>query len=210
MRRCRWSCSLATITAGIVAGCDGATAPAGNGRIEVTVTADPTAPAGVGYTLTLNGGDPRLLPGTGETVYTGVPPGTHLVHLFGLPRGCEVEGANPRVVEISGGGTRVVGFSVTCPAPETGGFRIEVVTTGEPLDEDGYQLLVAGAPLRVVEVNALEIYPDLAPGVHLITLKDVLAECRLRGGNPQPFTVVPGKSVLIRLQVICGGDPGPQ
>jgi hypothetical protein len=125
----------------------------------------------------------------------------------GLPQGCEVRGVNPRVVEIFGDGTATVEFSVACSAPESGGFRIEVVTIGEPLDDDGYQLAVAGAPLRIIEVNALEVYTGLAPGLHLITLKDVIPECRLRGGNPQPFTVVRGKSVLVRLGVICGDPP---
>jgi hypothetical protein len=27
------------------------------------------------------------------------------------------------------------------------------------------------------------------------------------GGNPQPFTVVPGKAVLVRLAVVCGELP---
>jgi hypothetical protein len=142
-------------------------------------------------------------------VYTGVAPGTHVVHLFGLPEGCQVLGANPRVVEVFGGGTGTVDFSVACSPPESGGFRIEVTTTGEPLDDDGYQLAVAGAPLRIIEVNAREAYAGLAPGLHLITLKDVIPECRLQGGNPQPFTVVPGKSVLVRLRVICGEAPEP-
>jgi hypothetical protein len=198
------------VAAVIVAACDGASAPGGEGRIEVTVTADASAPEGVGYTLTLNGRDPRLLPTAGGVVYDDVPAGTHVVHLFGLPQGCEVLGVNPRVVELVGNGTSKVDFSVACSPPESGGFRVEVATTGEPLDDDGYQLSVAGARLRVIEVNALEIYAGLAPGLHLITLKDVIPECRLHGGNPQPFTVVPGKSVLVRLRVICGPAPDPQ
>jgi hypothetical protein len=210
MREPRRFRPFAVVAAATLAGCDGASAPGGEGRIEVTVTADASAPEGVGYTLTLNGRDPRLLPTAGAVVYTGVPPGTHVVHLFGLPQGCEVLGVNPRVVEIFGNGTGTVEFSVACSPPESGGFRVEVATTGEPLDDDGYQLSVAGAPLRVIEVNALEIYAGLTPGLHLITLKDVISECRLHGGNPQPFTVVPGKSVLVRLRVICGADPDPQ
>lgn len=211
MPRLRLRPLAAVIALALVAGCGGSpSAPEGEGRIEVTVVADESAPEGVGYTLTLNGRDPRLLPSAGEVIYTGVTPGTHLVHLFGLPEGCEVLGVNPRVVEVFGGGTGTVDFSVACSPPESGGFRIEVTTIGEPLDDDGYQLAVAGAPLRVIEVNALEAYAGLAPGLHLITLKDVIPECRPQGGNPRPFTVVPGKSVLVRLRVICGDPPGPQ
>jgi hypothetical protein len=199
---------LALATAGASGtGCGGPTATDGTGRIEVTITADEAAPEGVGYTLTLNGTDPRLLPSAGTVIYAGVPSGTHRVLLFGLPEGCEVRGANPQVVQVADDATVPVAFSVGCLPPESGGFRVEVSTVGEPLDDDGYQLSVAGTALRVIEVNALETYSGLEPGVHLITLKDVIPECRLSGGNPQPFTVVRGKSVLVRLRVICGEPP---
>ena len=44
----------------------------------------------------------------------------------------------------------------------------------------------------------------------VITLKDVVPHCKLQGGNPQPFTVVRGKSVLVNLVVICGEPPPTQ
>jgi hypothetical protein len=93
--------------------------------------------------------------------------------------------------------------------PETGGFRIEVSTVGTPLDDDGYLLTVDGTPRRRIEVNAQEIYEGLAPGLRLITLKDVADFCEVVGGNPQPFTVVRGKSVRVALSVRCGeiGEP---
>ena len=207
MRRHRLLRPLAL--AALLAGCDDS-GPAGDGRIEVTIVADGSAPDGVGYTLTLDGRDPRLLPEAGGLVYTGVPAGSHLVHLFALPEGCEVVGTNPRVVEVFGDGTGTVAFTVACSSPESGGFRVEVVTAGEPLDEDGYQLSVAGTALRVIEVNDQETYVNLAPGVYLITLKDVTPECRVEAGNPRPFTVVPGRSELVRFRVTCGVDPAPR
>jgi hypothetical protein len=192
-----------------VAGCDGASAPSGDGRIVVRVTADAPAPPGSGFSLTLNGRQPKLLSSPGVVVYAGVASGTHQVHLFGLPEGCVVLGENPRVVRVIDDGTATADFAVSCGRPGSAGFRVEVATTGEPLDDDGYQLAVSGAPLRVIEINAVETYTGLAPGVHLITMKDMLPACQVRGGNPQPFTAVPGKTLVIRLQVICGSDPGP-
>ena len=210
MSRVRRSRSLALALAAAsaaAAGCDGPTSTSGTGRIEVTIAADASAPAGVGFTLTLNGTDPRLLDRPGTVVYADVPAGLHTVLLFGMPEGCGVRGTNPQVVQVFGGTVAPVEFSVGCTPPESGGFRVAVTTTGEPLDDDGYQLAVAGAPLRHIGVNALETYVGLEPGVHLITLKDVIPECRVAGGNPQPFTVVRGKSVLVRLQVSCGAPP---
>ena len=188
-----------------VAACDAAGPAASEGSIEVTVGTDATAPAGAGYTLSLNGGESRLLGTAGSVVYTGVPEGTHTVLLFGIPEGCEVEGVNPKAVSVVGSGTVAVRFEVACPAPLVGGFQVQITTTGEPLDPNGYALDVAGAPLRPVAVNTLERFDGLAPGRHLVGLMDLIPECRLDGGNPQSFTVVPAKAVLVRLRVTCAG-----
>ena len=188
-----------------VAACEAAGPGVGEGRIEITVGTDVAAPAGAGYTLSLNGGDSRLLGTAGSVVYTGVPAGTHTVLLFGIPEGCQVAGVNPRAVSVAGNGTVAVRFEVACPPPLVGGFQVQITTTGEPLDPNGYGLDVAGAPLRAVAVNTLERFDGLEPGRHLVGLKDVIPQCRLEGGNPQSFTVVPAKAVLVRLRVTCGG-----
>ncbi|HEU4523958.1 MAG TPA: hypothetical protein VFR62_03000, partial [Gemmatimonadales bacterium] len=101
-------------------------------------------------------------------------------------------------------------FSVLCSEPVSGGFRIAVSTVGTPADEDGYQLSVSGTPLRTIGLNAEERYEGLAPGAHFVTLKDVADFCQVVGGNPQRFTVVPGKAVRVSIMVRCGngrGDP---
>ncbi|HEX6104488.1 MAG TPA: hypothetical protein VFZ26_02835 [Gemmatimonadales bacterium] len=198
----------AAAAAGLSAGCDGATAVPADGRIEITITADAAAPE-AGYILTLDGRDPRLLDRGHSVVYDGLTEGRYVVHLLGLPEECAVRSSNPQVVAVFRGATAAVTFSVLCRTPETGGFLVEVTTEGEPLDDDGYQLSVAGAPLRVIDINAVESYTGLAAGVHLVTLKDVIPECRLEGGNPQPFTVVSGESRPVRLHVICGGTEVP-
>jgi hypothetical protein len=46
--------------------------------------------------------------------------------------------------------------------------------------------------------------------MHLITLKEVADFCEVVGGNPQPYAVVPGKSVRVAIGVRCGpGGPPP-
>jgi hypothetical protein len=147
----------------------------------------------------------------GSTLYDAVPEGTHVVHLFALADNCAVSGSSsPRSVFVSDGSIAEIVFTVVCSAPITGGFRVVVTSTGTAVDEDGYQLSVAGSPLRIIPVNAEEIYQGLAPGLHLITLKDVADFCEVSGGNPQPYTVVPGKSVRVAITVGCGGAPGPR
>ena len=137
--------------------------------------------------------------------------GPHVVHLFALADNCAVSGStSPRSVNVRGGDLTEITFTVVCVPPTTGGFRVVVISDGPLVDEDGYQLSVAGTDLRTIPVDAEEAYEGLAPGLHLITLKDVADFCDVQGGNPQPYTVVPGKSVRVVITVRCGtGQDGP-
>lgn len=191
--------------------CGSSTETSSDGRILVTVNTRGAEPQSDEYLLTLDGGRPLAIAPNGSAVYDEVPGGTHTVHIFSLADNCVVSGSvNRRSVSLKEGQIVEVAFSVLCSEPVTGGFRVVVSTVGAPLDEDGYQLSVAGAPLRIIGVNAEEHYEGLAPGLHLITLKDVASHCEVSGGNPQPYTVVPGKSVRVSLGVRCGpGGPPP-
>lgn len=185
--------------------CGDSTESSSDGRILVTVSTSGAEPQSDEYLLTLNGARPLAIAPNGSAVFDDVPLGTHVVHLFSLADNCAVSGSpNSRSVRVVGGGVFEVSFSVVCDVPETGGFRIVVESTGTPLDDDGYQLSVAGTALRVIGVNAEEVYEGLAPGVHLVTLKDVADFCDVVGGNPQPYTVVPGKAVRVAISVRCG------
>jgi hypothetical protein len=192
-------------------GCgESATDTASDGRIHITVTTSGADPQTEEYLLTLDGARPLAVTPNGSTIYDAVPEGTHVVHLFALADNCSVTGSSsPRSVAVRGGGVAEIRFSVVCSPPITGGFHIVVSTRGTPTDEDGYQLSVAGAPLRIIGINAEERYQGLDPGMHLVTLKDVADFCEVQGGNPQPYTVVAGKTVRVRIQVGCGAAPGP-
>jgi hypothetical protein len=192
-------------------GCGDSTETSSDARILITVSTRGADPQSDEYLLTLNGGRPLSITPNGSAIYDDVPEGTHVIHLFSLADNCEVSGSpDHRSVRVEGSDIIEISFSVLCSTPVTGGFRIVVSSVGSPLDDDGYQLSVAGAPLRTIGVNAEEHYVGLAPGMHLITLKDVADFCEVVGGNPQPYTVVPGKSVRVAIGVRCGpGGPPP-
>jgi hypothetical protein len=197
--------------AAAVVACGDSTESSSEGRILVSVSTVGAAPQSDAYLITLNGRLTLSIAPNGSAVFDEVPEGTHIVHLFSLADNCAVSGSpNSRAVRMIRGGVIEVRFSVVCGAPETGGFRVVIVTEGAPVDEDGYQLTVEGAPRRVIDINAEEHFEGLEPGVHLITLKDVAEFCEVVGGNPQPFTVVSGKSVLVRINVRCGVGKPPQ
>lgn len=199
------ACAAASLGCG-----ESATDTASDGRIQITVSTSGADPQAEEYLLTLDGARPLAVTPNGSAIYDTVPEGTHVVHLFALADNCAVSGSSsPRSVNVRGGDVAEISFSVVCSPPITGGFRVVVSTTGTLTDEDGYQLSVAGAPLRIIPVNAEETYQGLDPGVHLVTLKDVADFCEVQGGNPQPYTVVPGKTVRVAIRVGCGGTPAP-
>jgi hypothetical protein len=188
-----------------LAGCGGDTTGAltSTGRIAVTVSTMGGAADLAGYAVLLDGADLRPVGRDGSVFYEAVEAGEHLLTLSGIPTTCALEGPNPRRVSVDGSLTSNVRFTLFCDPPPIGGFQIEVTTTGASPDPNGYQLSVEGAPVRSIAINASELFLDLASGRHLIELLDVAGHCQVVGGNPKSFTVLPGKTVRVRLMVTC-------
>ena len=175
-----------------------------DGRIEVAVSTSGTDPDTDGFSVTVDGGTARFVAPGGSVVLDSLSQGGHSVLLSGLAENCQVDGTNPRSVVVGPDGQADVSFDVRCARATTGGFTIQVSTSGVAADTDGYALAVAGADIRGIGSDASETFTGLAPGVHLVTLTDVDAPCAVTGGNPQPFTVVSGKTLLVQLAVVCG------
>ena len=175
-----------------------------DGRIEVAVSTTGTDPDLDGFSISVDGGLEQFVASGAALTLTDLREGTHSVQLSGLADNCRVEGSTPRPVVVRADGTASLTFDVRCARATTGGFTILVATAGEPPDPDGYALAVAGAEIRTIGISARETFTGLTPGAHLVTLKDVDEGCALSGGNPQPFTVVAGKTVQVRLTVACG------
>jgi hypothetical protein len=188
----------------VAAGCESAFSISSDGIIHVLVTSSGSGSDSDGFTLTVDGGDPRSV-ASGESVeLEGLAQGTHTVLLSGIAANCAVQGDNPRSVLVGPAGGGSVSFTVACDAAPSDGFQIFVSTSGDAPDPDGYRLAVAGAPIRQIAINAVETFVRLAPGGHLITLKDMADGCVLAGGNPQLVEVLPGRIVQVRLDVLCG------
>lgn len=189
--------------------CGEITGGASTGGIRITATTLGEGADLDGYLVVLDAQEIQALEPNGTATYEDVPDGGHLLTLHGLAEHCAVRGDNPRPVAVRGGEVTQVAFRIVCTPPPSGAFLIRVSTVGTDLDPDGYLLSVAGAPFRLIEINATELFEDLAEGPHLVTLKRVVIECRLEGGNPQLFFVEAGRTVQITLRVVCGGSPPP-
>ena len=200
--------SLAVLA--FAAGCDETfISVSSDGRIEVAVSTNGSGLDSHGFSVTVDGGTARFVAPGGSVVLDSLTQGSHSVLLSGLAENCQVDGSNPRSVVVGPDGQADVSFDVRCARATTGGFTIQVSTSGEAPDTDGYALSVAGANIRGIGPSASETFTGLTPGAHLITLKDVDDPCAVTGGNPQPFTVIAGKTVLIRLAVVCGAPSLP-
>jgi hypothetical protein len=189
------------------AGCDETLiSVSSDGRIEVAVSTNGSDVDTDGFSVTVDGGTARFVAPGGSVILDSLSQGSHSVLLSGLAENCQVEGTNPRPVVVGPDGQADVSFDVRCARATTGGFTIQVGTSGVAPDTDGYALAVAGADIRGIGPGASETFTGLTPGAHLVTLKDVDEPCAVTGGNPQLFTVIAGKTVLVRLAVACGAS----
>ena len=201
----RIASALALILLIPLAGCDDTLISVSNdGRINVAVNTSGIDTETDGFSVSVDGGREQFVEAGGTVTLDSLSEGSHSVRLSGRSDNCRVEGPNPRSVKVESDGVARVAFQVRCSQATTGRFLVNVSTTGDSTDPDGYRLTVAGADTRQIAVNASETFAGLSPGAHLITLKDVESPCRVVGGTPQLFTVVVGKTISVHLGVVCG------
>lgn len=155
--------------------------------------------------IRLNGAQMKRLPPTESVTWTDVEPGDHLVELSDLPDNCVSEGSNPRLVSVASGGLAIALFEVMCSA-RLGANRVQVSTTGEDPDEDGYEVRVDGdgVELRVqVGTNADLAFPNLQPGAYRVMLRDVDKDCDLAGDDRHDVEIDAGEQVDVEFRVEC-------
>ncbi len=85
-----------------------------------------------------------------------------------------------------------------------GRIEVAVNTTGSDVDTDGFSVSVDGGTARFVAAGGAVTLADLSPGSHSVLLTGLAENCRVDGTNPQPVTVVAGRTVLVPLMVNCG------
>jgi len=201
-----WFAGAAALALGsLVAACDDTMINvASDGQIDIAVSTNGFTDNVDGFTISVDGGTVQFVQlGSGLTL-RGLAPGRHTVRLTGLTENCAVEGSNPRTVNVDSDGGASVTFVVTCALPTTGGFKIEVMTSGPSPDPNGYAVTVSNSDTRHIDINGSATWTGLEAGRHLITFKDLDPPCALTVGNPLLSTVVPGKTVTVRIQVACG------
>jgi hypothetical protein len=90
----------------------------------------------------------------------------------------------------------------TAPEPPAV-LEIWVISRGDDLDLDGYQLVVDGGAPRDVRVSDYVLLDALEPGVHAVELNGVARNCVAAPRDLQVVSLVRGDTVDTRFDVAC-------
>jgi WD40-like Beta Propeller Repeat len=93
-------------------------------------------------------------------------------------------------------------------APTTAVLELRTVTTGAPVDPDGYAVRLDGGQPTAIGANVTLSVPDLVAGQHVVELVGLAGNCVLAGANPLTVTANAGGVVHARFEVACSTFPG--
>ena len=182
--------------------------PTGALMVSVTTTGADLDPDG--YRVTLDDEAAWSMPvGPNDSVrFEDLMPGEHTVELTGLASNCALSsGANPRTVTVEAGAVVQISFAVYCE-PLQGSLLVDVETTGDCPDPDGYMVTPDDDPAwgMAVATNGIVLFEGLAAGEHTVELSGVASNCTLEGQNPRTVWVEGGSIVRVTFRVTCHGD----
>ncbi len=162
------------------------------------------------YSVTLNGGNARVLLANGSLQVDRRVPGSYSVLLTGIAPNCAVSGPNPVTVTVSTGDTAYVAFSVACLPNPT--LRITVSTTGSDIPtsysvyvHDGgwfsYPAYWASVPANGTQSIVVE------PGDYTVSLPYLPSNCVATNPTEVPVTVPAATTIDVAFTVSCAPWP---
>lgn len=152
------------------------------------------------FAVILDGDSLSLALTTGAGQSLTVEQGTHSVELTSVASNCQVEGDNPRSVDVVALTSVTVTFQVSCAT--SGTVKVTIATTG-PDQDDLYTLLVdQGAREMLVGPNQFVIL-TLSVGTHTLQLTGVADNCAVQGANPMEVESRENEVVGAGFAVAC-------
>jgi hypothetical protein len=202
------SLSLFASAAAFACGGDDPVDVPATGTLEVTAPTTGVETDPDGYTVQVDGQPVQTLDPAETIRNTGVTPGTHTIELGEVAANCSIAGENPRTINVPAGQTATVAFSVSCSAT-TGTIRVNVVTSGSPVDPDGYVAkLDAREPGVPVATDETASFTGVTAGIHTVVLNGVASNCSVGEGASRNVRVTPGVSSELDLAVTCTAQTG--
>jgi hypothetical protein len=202
-------------TVSVTAGSNGAAAfaiacttpPADAGTLRITTTTQGPDQDSDGYAFTVDGGSGQPIGTNAQATLVNIAAGQRSVRLSGLASNCSVAGDNPRAVTVASAAMAEVSFTITCGAV-SGSILVNVTSSGEPADPDGYTVTLDNQPSKTVEINGSVGFTGAAPGSHTIALSGIAANCTVTGGASQAIQVTAGQEAGVAFQVACTATTG--
>jgi hypothetical protein len=147
-------------------------APPGAGTLEVTTRTDGTDQDADGYSFTLDGGPSQPIGLAATTSIANLPAGTHAVQLLGVAANCTLAGPAQQSVQVPGGGTAEVVFSITCDTRPALTGTLELTIAGLP-DGTNAAVTVTGPGGYTQQLTATRTLADLQPGSYTVAAAEV-------------------------------------
>jgi len=195
----------AALVAAPVGGCSDPAGPPTTGTLEVT-TSTSGGPAGVSYSLEVDGSIRTTVAPDGHAAIAGLAAGTHRVTLLDLPPQCTSAAGDARPVEITPGATARLLFDITCSL--AGSLRVITSISGDSLDPDGYLVVVEGITGRPIGTADTVVFDGLSPGDLRVSLDGVAANCALESVLPATVPIGAGGQTTLMVLVRCRAPGG--
>jgi hypothetical protein len=96
-------------------------------------------------------------------------------------------------------------WTATTGTDGTGSLSLATVSSGAPLDPDGYTLSIDGAVRDTLNGVDQVTFPALAAGNHTVGLSLVATNCHVQAQNPRLVRIVPGEAASETFEVVCSG-----
>ena len=179
------------------------------GAIEVTTSTGANADAD-GYALLVDGADVQTIGANATVTLSPLSAGTHTVGLSGIAANCQVQGDNPRSIEVTAGRTAAVALAIACdpPAPATGSLTITTATTGASLPSGGYTVSVDGGAAQPIGSSTTTTLSNLEAGAHTVQLGNVPGNCIVADANPRDVEVPADGTAETTFTITCTSLPG--
>jgi hypothetical protein len=89
----------------------------------------------------------------------------------------------------------------------TGALEVEVATTGEDIDADGYTLEIDGSVVGdPVDPDDTVTFEEVEEGIHDVELTGLASNCSAEGDNPLSVTIEADATETATFAVVCAAS----
>lgn len=152
--------------------------PPSTGTLQVKVVTSGPDQDSDGYTLAVDDLPSQAVGVTGTVSIADLAAGVHTVQLSGVVSNCTLGGTNPRSVTVPAGGTADVSFNLACVAT-TGTIQVNVVSTGDVVDPDGYTLTLGQTTTVAVGTNAAHTFEMVPADWYEVVFAGLDSRCNI-------------------------------